>query len=434
MNFTEKRLLENAVHIPTIMVPLNTRDHSLWPSFSYRNFDLNESIEDSFQPGYLLSSKDYLIDPDLINTSKERAMRRKVLANMKRSLKTGFFTEHKGFILTKRVSNTGHERYGLLLLLDYERYQNESELSIKRAKTFDYDIASHQLETMKNSLFDFPYASGLIEDESLSLIEPLISSLFHFKLIYSFTNPVFGLYEGYLINTPQHFTLINNAIQKLFKNASLMKKPTFIIHEGIESFESGSLNWKRLKEKQSKIPANHPARFQLVEIFNIFSDSLNLTPCNLALANTDLDEFVAEIRKETKIKVESFKSLDDLTSAISGRSIKYGSMCYGLVANEVYKLMTFLEPESNLPLINLESFISQYLTKRPFDFKYNISIDEISTNLKAENTCYVIMPPIKKKTFFEDVLTFGPLKDYVFCSNSPINERFLFESRKITLP
>ncbi len=429
MDFIEKRLLDCAVHIPKILIPDNPADHILWPSFPCAYKDMNKSLIDPLNIGNLMNSKDYSLDflnDEKIN-NKNKYM--KIYKNMKRSVRSGFLTEHTGFILTRHIHKSGIERFGLLVLLDYEKYKTDNSF-IELSKKCDKNITDLYSDFLSKSVFDLPYAQALIEDENELLIEPLRASTFQFKPIFSFNHPIFGIYEGFLITTPQHFTLISNALTRIKSKSMQNTKPLFLVHEGVESFESGKIHWENLKRKYgSSLYQFNPSRFQLVELFNIFSPNLELNPCNILIKDISHDELITQFRTTDKIKVEILPSIRDMHDAIMKRFNKYGSICYGLVSDDVSYLVTFRTPESDMGIVNLQNIISKYTQDKSHMLSYHANISELLIEYSEGRNTAIIMPPINKQTFFTDIKKYGPLMQYAYCHDMPINRKFLFEAR-----
>ncbi len=431
MDFIEKRLLDCAVHIPKILIPDNPNDHILWPSFPCISEDMNKSLIEPLNIGYLMNSKDYV--PAYEDGSKKNAKNNynKIYKNMKRSIRSGFLFEYEGFVLTRHIHKSGTERYGLLMLLDYEKFRADNSL-IEIAKQYDNNIVTDHASFLSKSVFDLPYAQALIEDEDEILIEPLIASTFHFKPIFSFDHPIFGIYEGYLITTPQHYTLICNALTKIKSKIMKNEKHLFLIHEGIESFVSGKLHWEDLKNKySSSLYQLNPARFQLVELFNIFSPSLELSPCNILIRNISHEDLILQFRSTDKVKVEIQPSIRDLHETILKRFNKYNSICYGLVYDDISYLVTFRQPQSDIGIINIEEVIKTYISDRNHETSFHVNISELLIDYADGKNTAIILPPIKKSTFFSNIAKTGPLKNYAYFHDTPVNRKFLFEARTI---
>lgn len=432
MNFTEKKLLDCTVNIPKILILDNVDDHILWPSFPYTDSYLNEALIEPLNTGYLMCSKDYIPDFSIKDEKSFRNKTNRLIKNTKRSLRSGFLSEHEGFVLTRRIYKSGIERFGLLALLDYEQYDLSATSLIKISKKPDEKTVNKYTEYLEKAILDFPYTTALFDDLARTLIEPLAASNFHFTPIFSFDHPVFGLYEGYLINTPQHYTLISNSLTKIKKQMLEECKPLFIVNEGVESFESGARHWQQLKEKYGNdLYQLHPARFQLVELFNIHDPITKILPFNILLRNTKSDELISKIRDFEKIKVETQSSPSELFDTILKRFNKYGSLCYGIIHENVSSLVTFRQPLTNFGIVNIEEILNDYLTKRKEDIVFYRNTTELINDLKQDSDTAVIMPPFNKTTFFADISKSGALNKYSYYSDEPINQRFLFESRMI---
>jgi len=432
MDFIEKRLLDCAVHAPILYIPDNPSDHILWPSFPFTHNNLNEKLIDPLDIGFLMNSKDYTPQYNSDNVKLTKNHFNKINKNVKRSLRSGFLSDYEGFVLTRHIYPSGEERYGLLVLLDLEQYSNQPLSIISYAKDFDEDKAKRHSEFLNHSVIDFPFSQAFIEDKSFSLIEPLISCTFNFKLIFSFDHPIYGVYEGYQISTPQHYTLISNALMKIKEKVIIENKPMFIISDGIESFESAKIHWEWLKNKYGNdLYSLHPSRFQMVELLNISNNSTIINPFYIIFKNTQIDDLVKQIRNNTKIKVESQISLKELNNAINKRFDKYKSVCYGMTDIESLYLITFRNPDSDIGIINILDVINEYLVKRNNDICFYSNANEFYDNISQSQDCGIILPPINKDTFFENISSLGKLSTYAYVSDIESSKNFIFEARKI---
>jgi hypothetical protein len=432
MDLVEKRLLECGISIPEILVPKAPDSIRYWASKSYDQSSLKTDDQLLPKPRTAVSSSEVMLPDNFMTCTNIERIENAVIKNMKRLLKSGYFNPFEGFILTKHVYSSGVIRYGLLACLDLEDYCCEGRSNlIASAKKADDAVSTVLSEFRKKALLETPYASVLINDPKFSIIEPLASSCSLLRKLYSINHPVFGQYEAYHIYTPQHFTLTNNALLKIQKKSMEDNVPLYLVAEGNDHFMAAKKHWESLKEKYGKdLATYHPARFCMVEIFNMNDPSIELLPYDVILHNVNITEFMAATRKDHKIKAESIQG--DMRDVLNKRFYKYNALCFGLMSEEQSFLVTFKDPSCDIGTVFIDGFLKEYMKEHPSDIRYTQDMTEFENDSAVSTNIGIMMPPINKATFFKDISVSGPLHKYSYSLDMLPNQRFCFESRKIT--
>ncbi|MFA7672690.1 MAG: DUF1015 family protein [Clostridia bacterium] len=432
MDLVEKRLLECGISVPEILVPKATDSIRSWASSSYDQSSLKTDDQPPSKPRSAVSSSEVMLPDDFMTCINIEHTENAIVKNMKRLLKSGHFNSYKGFILTKHIYSSGVIRFGLLTCLDLEEYGCEGRSNlIASAKIPDDAVSALLCEFRKKALTETPYSTVLINDPKFGIVEPLASSCSLLRRLYSFNRPVFGQYEGYHIYTPQHFTLTNNALFKIQKKSIEDNVALYLVAEGNDQFMAAKKHWESLKEKYGKdLATYHPARFFMVEIFNIDDPNMELIPYDVILRNVNITEFMAAIRKDHKIKAETVQG--DMRDALSKRFYKYNALCFGLISAEQSFLVTFKDPGCDIGTVFLDGFLKDYMKEHPADIRHTLDMTEFNNDSAINTNLGIMMPPINKATFFKDISVLGPLHKYSYALDTLQNQRFCFESRKIT--
>lgn len=432
MDLVEKRLFECGINIPDILIPKGIDSVKSWAFLSHDQSSLKTDERPSVKPHTVVSSSDVILPDDFMTCGNIDRTENTIVKNMKRLLKSSHFDSFKGLILTKHIYSSGVTRFGFLACLDLEEYgcKGRSNL-IASAKIPDNTVSILLSEFRKKAMMDTPYTTVLIDDPKSCIIEPLASSCCLLHKLYSLDHPVLGKYEGYHIYTPQHFTLTNNALLKIRKKSIEDNVALYLIAEGNDPFMAAKMHWEGLKEKYGKdLATYHPARFFMVEIFNINDPGIELLPYHRILSNVNITEFMSAIRKDHKIKVETIAG--DMRDVLNKRFYKYNALCYGLISKEQSFLVTFKDPGCDIGTVFLDGFLKEYMKEHPNDMHYTQNLIEFNKESAVNTNLGIMMPPINKTTFFKDISVFGPLHKYSYSFDTLSNQRFCFESRKIT--
>ncbi len=350
--------------------------------------------------------------------------------SMKSYLETGVFrTFPDSYILVKRDTETG-TRYGLVGKLDLEEYDYSAD-SVSLIRATEGTILSRippRKEIRKNALLELPHIMVLISDSRRSVIEPLAARRETLRKVYD--SPLMlggGQITGYLVESEQDKDAIRNALSGIHATLDPKNPLLFAMGDGNHSLASAKSCWEDIKKGLSeKEQENHPARFALVEIENIFDPGLQFEPIHRAFFSISLTAFeeILSHHAGNIIKKEA-KSLDDGIRTINNtpRSflLAYEGRCY------TYSLEGTAR---EMPAWTIQGVIDEMLEEKKGEVDYIHGTDTVIA-LAGKSAIGIILPDISKETFFQSILRDKAFPRKTFSIGHANEKRYYVEARMI---
>ena len=349
---------------------------------------------------------------------------------MKEYAENGIFrTFPDSYILVKRDTETG-TRYGLVGKLDLEEYDYSPD-SCSLIRATEGTILSRippRKEIRKNALLELPHIMVLISDSKRSVIEPIAGKKEELKKVYD--SPLMlngGHVTGYLVNSIEDKEAINNALSAIYESLSPENPLLFAMGDGNHSLASAKSCWEDIKKALSdEEKKNHPARYALVEIENIFDPGLQFEPIHRAffsLPKSSFDEILSNHAKE--IKEKEIQTIED-----GVRAINSGNGSFVLIDGGKYYVYTLIGTEREMPAWTVQSVIDEMLEKEKGSVDYIHGIDTVE-ELAGKGALGLILPDISKETFFQSILKDRAFPRKTFSIGHANEKRYYIEARRI---
>ena len=190
---------------------------------------------------------------------------------------------------------------------------------------------------------------------------------------------------------------------------NLIKDDIFaLVGDGNHSLASAKMHWENIKSKLSdEKRENHSARYALVEIENIFDDSLHFEPIHRLILGAKGD-FLIKLKQEIKG--------DYISKAYEG------SECLEISMN----------PNAILALKDIQNFIDKYKGENE-DIKidYIHGEDSLKRICAEKNGIGIVLPKLNKNDFFEYASKNGIMPKKTFSIGEANEKRYYIEARKI---
>jgi len=174
----------------------------------------------------------------------------------------------------------------------------------------------------------------------------------------------------------------------------------------------------------------HPARYALVELENIYDEGIEFEPIHRLLFGTQLKEIEQLLVHELSAKIEPIDSLEQLTTRLAEPHIH--TIQYGLVSRDGLRLIsipgTAIATAPLQPV--LDRFISENQGKRSIDYIHG-NRETADVALAAQDRVGIILPPVSKGDLFVTVGKSGPLPRKSFSMGEGIEKRFYLECRRL---
>ncbi len=403
----------NIIGKQKILLPKNA-DMSKWAVIACDQF--------TAQPKYWQKLSDYIGDapsclhitlPEIYLDSNVDERVKRINLNMQKYLDDGIFQEIDGFVLVEREVENGRKRAGLVLSVDLDCYDWRRVRSpIRATEDTIVERLPARVDIRRGAKIELPHILLLIDDKDKKVIEPVYQNRHKLKKLYDFElNMGGGHIKGYEVkNTEETAAKLNELldpqtqIQKYGFDAGIL----FAVGDGNHSLAAAKARWEEVKPTLSQEQRqNHPLRYALVEVVNLYDDAMVFEPIHRVMLNCDIS-FVEQLRKRlsgkgklTLLDGKQEFTLD--TSENAGQTIK-----------------------------QVQLFIEEYIKNNPAKVDYVHGVNHLKEVVgENKNSIGIIMPTFEKDQLFNYVLNVGNLPKKAFSIGEPERKRYYLESKKI---
>ena len=339
--------------------------------------------------------------------------------NMAKYLAEDIFTEYKdAYVYVERTLKNGVVRKGIVGVIDLEQYDYnaDSKSAIRATEQTVLERIPPRVEIRRNASMELPHVLLLCDDEKERIIEPLTAKKVELPKIYDFDLMEGGGHiEGYLLQGTEVDT-INEAIAAyeadvLAKYEGSGKAPmTYAVGDGNHSLATAKACYEELKAKcGSENVVNHPARFALVELENIYDEAQVFEPIHRLLTNVNVKALLENLQVEI---------------GGNGTAIKW-------FANGEAGELKINDENGELPLEVIQVALDKYLKANAGEIDYIHGDETLEQLSQKENTIGFLMPNVTKNAFFENIVNNGVMPRKTFSMGEAEEKRYYLEGRRI---
>lgn len=339
----------------------------------------------------------------------------KINENIKEYLNSGVFTSYgDGFILTVRKTPFVDRRIGLMVALDLEKYEyaQKSQSLVRATEGTIEERIPPRLKIRKDADVEFPHVMVLFDDEKREITEKLYAQREQFKKIYDFTlNMGGGSIEGYYIDKTDDILAKFEGLldaERLTRKYGRVDNFLFAVGDGNHSLATAKTHWNKVKQTLSDDEKqNHPARFALVELVNIYDEGIYFEP---------IYRFV--------FGVDKLKFIDGLAKVDGGKMRVYCD-----------KETLMQSGENDLPegIRAVDAYVKDYIAN------FGGSVDYVhgEANLKKlvderDDAIGILFEKLDKADLFKYVSRNGAFPRKTFSMGEGVEKRYYLEGRRIT--
>lgn len=339
--------------------------------------------------------------------------------NMAKYLAEDIFTEHKdAYVYVERTLKNGVIRKGIVGVIDLEQYDYnaDSKSAIRATEQTVLERIPPRVEIRRNASMELPHVLLLCDDEKERIIELLTEKKAELPKIYDFDLMEGGGHiEGYLLQDADVDT-INEAIAAyeadvLAKYEGSGKAPmTYAVGDGNHSLATAKACYEELKAKcGAENVANHPARFALVELENIYDEAQVFEPIHRLLTNVNVKALFENLQAEI---------------GGNGTAIKW-------FTNGEAGELRINDENGELPLEVIQVALDKYLKANAGEIDYIHGDETLEQLSQKENTIGFLMPNVTKNAFFENIVNNGVMPRKTFSMGEAEEKRYYLEGRRI---
>ncbi|AEJ20828.1 DUF1015 domain-containing protein [Gracilinema caldarium] len=446
MKTIKERLDALGTHIPDILLPNKDIDLKSWAVIACDQFTQDSFFWDGLaqqigEKPSLLS----MIFPEIYLEDTDKAARiMKIRQAMKKAITSDYFDEPvHGMIYVERSTPHRPCRRGLVLALDLEHYDwhPEAQHLIRATEGTVQERLPPRIEIRRGAPLESPHIIVLIDDPERQLIEGLGKRAKTKPYRYSTQLMAdAGRITGWVLDTQKDFEYLAEHLERLVRQAIARDGRTspsaepflYAVGDGNHSLATAKAVWEEYKATHYHEPdiMEHPARYALVELENLYDEGIEFEPIHRLLFGTSLKEIEQLLQKELSAKTKIIEDIGHLTASLTEPSAH--TIQYGLVSKDGLRLISISGTAIATAPIQpvLDRFISENQGKLTIDYIHG-SRETTNLSLAAPDRVGILLPPVSKGDLFVTVGKSGPLPRKSFSMGEGIEKRFYLECRRL---
>jgi uncharacterized protein (DUF1015 family) len=309
------------------------------------------------------------------------------------------------FILVRR-SVSGKERTGLVVAVDLEEYQfNGSDSFIKPTEGTIGERLPARVKIRENAELELSHILVLYDDPDFLVIPINPDDLFcEDDKVYDFDLMENGGHiKGYRISN-------ENIIKEI--SGKILNLGTLLVGDGNHSLAAAKSFWENIK---GTVPADHPARYAMVELVNVHDPGLSFEPIHRVVSGVDPEELLKKFNARIE-EPRAYPSNADFLATVHS---------IGFVTKDRCGVLVFDKPEHDLEVETLDEIIDNY------SIEYEHDPEVVEKLGKEQSNTGFFLPPLKKSEFFSLIKMKGVLPRKSFSLGKENEKRYYIEARKI---
>jgi len=359
-----------------------------------------------------------LIFPEIYletESTDEQTQRMKNISDSMNEYEKDLVCYKNSMFYIERALKNGTTRYGLVGAVDLEDYDynKNSKAKIRSTEETVPSRLPPRIKIRENALLELPHVMILYNDENDILMSGLKQNTANLKKAYDFDlMQNSGKITAYNLDT-QNINFVKETLGK-FENGGVL----FAVGDGNHSLATAKECWENVKKSiKPEEYENHPARYALAEIVNIYDKSLEFEPIYRVLFDVEPLDVIENMKKEFEISEDS----------PSCENYQEFDVYYG----ETTKKIFINNPKYALPVKNLQVFLDDYLKQNSGRIDYVHGKSETIEFSKKNNSLGFIFDTIQKSDLFPAIAKDGVLPRKTFSMGEADDKRFYIECRKI---
>ncbi len=337
--------------------------------------------------------------------------------NMRTYLEQGILVPavRDGFVLVERRTESGI-RPGLVGKIDLDAYefQPEKQALIHATEGTVQERIPPRVRIREGAKLEAPHVMLLIDDPERQLLEPLYDRRTGLRKLYGVElMQGGGRLCGYAVEGEEARKLREKLHNMEERSGGLL----FSVGDGNHSLAAAKACWEKVKgglgEEERR---NHPARYALVEVVNLYGEALKFEPIHRFLQGVDMEELADAF--QDSLHRRGIGSCDGSQIVFSRKGRRRGFSLSG--AGE------------RLPVDILQEFLDACLKKNPkATIDYIHGEDALEMLVEATGGCGIHLEAIHKSMLFPAIRAGGVLPRKTFSMGEAHEKRYYMECRLI---
>ncbi|MBQ2729362.1 MAG: DUF1015 domain-containing protein [Clostridia bacterium] len=399
-----------------ILLPPYSADDKSWGAYAVIACDQFTSEPDYWENaqkivGDKLSTLGLVLPEAFLETEKEEGHKALVAENM-RSIEEKLVLHKNCLIYVERTLPDGRVRRGLVGKLDLHEYDfsPDSSSAVRATEETVISRIPPRVAVRSKACIELPHVMVFANDEKKQLIESLCEKVSEDDLIYSFDLMLGG---GSIRAYKIEGELLCDTQKKIFEyESSVTDGLIYAMGDGNHSLASAKAHYENIKKEWPEAAEDHPARYALVEVVNLYDDAIEFEPIYRILTNCDPDDFFGYVES----RMQESAQMRTVVAVIGDTEKNI----------EIPALHA-------LTVGSLQILIDDYLKINPFvACDYIHGVESLKTLSKEKGTVGFLFEGVEKNELFSYVADNGTLPRKTFSMGEAVSKRYYIEARKIT--
>lgn len=437
------RLERLGVRIPEILLPNPSIELRTWSVVACDQYTSDRKYWDTVEStvGSSPSTLRLVLPEIYLGTPEVPERVRAIHASMTGYLQNDTL-ESKGecVVYVRRTTERSGLREGLVIAVDLERYDYSrgSKSLIRATEGTIVDRIPPRLAVRQEAPLELPHIMVLVEDAERNLIEGLGARRNEFQKLYEVELMQNGGHlEGYRIEREADIDVLLTNLTNMLEQSKRRQgtdEPLFwAMGDGNHSLATAKANWEQAKQKllaagRNDELADHPARFALVEIVNVYSTGLRFEPIHRVIFTSraaELGQLLHATPSVARLEPTSESALKSLLAD------KQGQDKAGYFDGSNFFLVHWAGADQ-LPPALVDALYQRFGSTDPgakIDFIHGW--DDAKRHAGSQAAAFFV-PVLERDRLFSRVGEHGPLPRKAFSMGDAEEKRYYMEARRIT--
>lgn len=450
MSEANQRLAALGVSVPELVLPAPGTDLAKWAVVACDQYSserahwdgIAELVGTAPSTLNLIFPECYLEDPD----KAERV--RRIQQTMESYIDKGVVRgAGKGFVLVeRRTPFSALPRKGLVIAVDLEAYRYGKGVTtmIRPTEGTIVERLPPRMEIRRGAPLELPHIMLLIDDPKRTVIEPLYARMGSLPQLYDFElMQGAGRLRGALVSGQAELEAVASALEVLADSEAYEKRYgksdvlLFAVGDGNHSLATAKAIWEETKAAGAGDPTimDHPARYAMVELVNIYDEGLPFHPIHRVLFKVDEDALLYDLAAAGAVfepmpwEVAVVKT-DEPEGDTKGNAL--GEHRFALASGKRSGLLRVRQPAAKLAAGTIQAVLDAHLAAHPGTaIDYIHGTESLETLARQPGNLGLYLPPIDKSSFFGTVIRDGVMPRKTFSMGEAPEKRFYVEARRI---
>lgn len=430
---TDEKFAAVAVRVPDVLIPAEGVDPATWAVVACDQYtsqpdywqEVEELVGDKPSTLRLTFPEVYLEDP----STDARILN--INATMRKYVDDGLLrTVERSFVLVRRQLPHGTTRWGLMVALDLDAYSwdSSSHTLIRSTEGTIMDRLPPRIRIREDAEIELPHIMVLMSDAQRQVIEPLAAQVDSLTQLYDTDLMQDGGHvTGWAVDG-EHLDAVAEGLTALANTLDPENQLLFAMGDGNHSFATAKSIWEKIKTTlPNSERENHPARYCLVELVNIYDGGITFEPIHRVLFGLSRKDFEAELSRHcATFTVEDCSDVKAVVQGLGGSGHRFG-----LCDESGFTLYAVDDPAGAIPAATVQQVINSLVDAGSCTVDY-IHGDDVTAELGQQpGNLGLFLPPVAKDTFFDAILRDGALPRKTFSMGEANEKRYYFEARRI---